>query len=156
MKFENTDIGLNIVIEEDLINQIYSSCLTHYPNEFGGLLVGFYSEDRKTVFVQDTILPKKYKSSKFSFDRDVSGLKKVLKALFNKTPRIYYIGEWHSHPDNPAIPSTTDLNAFHEISSHDNVYIENPVLLIMSVFKAGFDFNLYVYYNQKFNKYEKN
>jgi len=155
LKYINKEYGLHIIVEEVLINALYDSSLSHYPNEFGGLLVGNYSLDKNTVFINKTILPSEYTSSRFSFIRGTRGLRRILKNYFKMKPSQYYVGEWHSHPDGLAVPSGTDLNAFIKITSHDEVYIDNPILLIFSVYSTKFDFSFYVYFNQKFLKYEK-
>lgn len=155
MMFFNSEIGLNINIDEALIKELNNLSLKYYPNEFGGILIGKYSEDRKTVFVLGTVLPKEFKSSRFGYYRGARGLKKVLQNLFNINPSKYYVGEWHSHPDNPAIPSGIDLQAFRKIALHDKVYIENPLLLILSVNKTFFDFCFYVFFDNEFYRYEK-
>ena len=155
MKFTNTDLGLCITIDEILLTKLNEVSLVHYPNEFGGLLIGNYSQDRKEVFITDSVLPKEYSSSKLSFYRGIKGLKSQLQKLYKKDSCKYYIGEWHSHPDNVPIPSGTDLHAFQAIVSHTEVFIENPILLILGVDKISCDYSFYVFYNQIFLKYEK-
>lgn len=155
MKFINRELGLGINITEIFLNQLTEISLSHYPNEFGGLLIGTYSHDRKEVFIMDTLLPKKYTSSKFGFYREIKGIEKQLHKHYKRKPCQYYIGEWHSHPDNLAIPSATDLKAFQDIVSHEEVLIENPILLILGVNKIYCDYSFYVIYNQIFLKYEK-
>jgi [CysO sulfur-carrier protein]-S-L-cysteine hydrolase len=155
LKFTNTGSGLYITIDEILLTKLNEVSLVHFPNEFGGLLIGNYSLDRKEVFIKDTVLPKEYSSSKYSFYRGIKGLKTQLQRLYKKDPCQYYIGEWHSHPDNLAIPSGTDLQAFQEIVSHTEVFIENPILLILGGDKISGDYSFYVFYNQIFLKYEK-
>ena len=155
MKLKNADIGLAIEIEDNLIERLYGYGLTHYPSEFGGLLMGYYSEDSKTVLITDTVLPKKYTSSKYFFERGIKGLKTVLKSLFKKTPSLIYIGEWHTHPDNPPIPSITDLAALSEIIQHDKVFIANPILLIIGINKSGYELGFYVQFKSKIFRYEE-
>jgi len=154
MKLTNNELGLNIIINEDLINEIHEKCLNHYPNEFGGLLIGFYSEDRKSVFITNSIITEEFKSTRTSFSRGSQGLREKLLLLFESRPCQYYIGEWHSHPDGIAYPSSTDLNAFIEITKHDEVFIDNPILLIIGVNKIKFEYNFYIYNKQKFSKYD--
>lgn len=155
MKLRNADIGLTIEIEDELIHNLYEYGLSHYPSEFGGLLMGYYSEDSKTVLIKDTVLPKKYTSSKYFFERGITGLKRTLKALFKRTPSLIYIGEWHTHPDNPPVPSVTDLIALREIVQHDKVSITNPILLIIGINKTSYELGFYVQFKSKIFKYEE-
>ena len=154
MKLTNTDIGLSIDIGDKLINELIETGRQHYPNEFVGLLIGYYSNDIKTVHIQKTLLPKKYKSSKYSFERGSKGLRTKLEKLYRKTPSLVYVGEWHTHPDNPAVPSGVDASALREIVDNENVAIANPILLIISICKKFEQLCFYVYFKNKIYKYD--
>lgn len=153
MKLKNEEIGLAINIGDDLIKQLCAYGLSHYPNEFGGLLLGCYSEDYETVLIQDTILPKKYTSSKYFFERGIKGLTTKLKSSFKRTPGLIYIGEWHTHPNNPPVPSIADLIALREIVQHDKVFIKNPVLLIISIDNKHYELGFYVQFKNDIFRY---
>ena len=155
MKLENKEIGLNIIIEDTLISCLYDNGIKNYPKEFGGLLIGNYSDDFKTVFIEETILPKKYKSSKYSFERGAEGVKETLEKYYYAEHRMIYVGEWHTHPDNLPIPSSTDIKALEKIANHDEVTIKNPVLLIMGIDKTKYELGFYVYFKNKIYKYEE-
>src|SRR4051812_10740880 len=79
----------------------------HFPNETGGILIGRYSEDLRIATVtraetktSDSI------SGRTWFIRGRSGLTKLLGQLWGSGQ--YYLGEWHTHPEGPPVPSTTD------------------------------------------------
>lgn len=150
----NNKIGLGIEIRDELIEEIHHAGIKYYPNEFGGLLIGYYSEDKKTVVIEETILPKKYKSSRYNFERGSDGLKKKLEEFYSKDPSLIYVGEWHTHPDSLPIPSSTDLIAILGIINCETVLIKNPVLLIMGIDKEKYDLGFYVYFENKMCKYE--
>jgi integrative and conjugative element protein (TIGR02256 family) len=137
------------------MNRLYQSGLKHYPNEFGGLLIGRYSEDKSTVFIQETVLPLKYTSSKYSFKRGTDGLRTMLEKYYERIPNLHYVGEWHTHPDNPAVPSNTDLIALNTIVNHHEVYISSPLLLIMSITKEDYHPVFYVLFQNKIYAYEQ-
>ena len=155
MKLTNIDIGLSIIIDDKVVTQLIKAGRKHYPREFGGLLVGSYSEDRKTVAIVHTILPKKYASSKYSFERGVEGLREKLENYYSQIPPVYYVGEWHTHPDNPAVPSYTDCNALQKIVNDENVSITNPILLIISIKPECEELCFYVVFKKKIYKYEE-
>jgi len=153
LKLRNEEIGLAVNIEDDLIKHFYEYGLSHYPNEFGGLLLGYYSEDYRTVLIIDTIVPQKYTSSRYFFERGIKGLTTKLKSSFKRTPSLIYIGEWHTHPDNPPIPSETDLIALREIIQHSKVFITNPILLIIGMNNESYDLGFYVQFKNKIFRY---
>lgn len=155
MNYISKETGLSIQIEESLLDQLYQYGKNHYPNEYGGLLLGHYSEDRTTAIVRETILPKEYKGNRYSFERETEDLRSVLEECFNKVPSLIYLGEWHTHPDGIAYPSTTDLKALKQIADHHEVNIYNPILLIVSVSKSGCSPGFFVNFNGQLIKYEK-
>lgn len=151
---ECKDIGLSLEIKDGLIEKMKKHGKEHYPNEYGGLLVGRYSDDFKSVFIEETVLPKEFKSSRFKFERGAEGLKKVLHDFFKQTPSLSYVGEWHTHPDSTPVPSIMDVNAMNEVVGHKEVLIMNPLLLIIGVTKTTFQYAFYVYSNGKMYQYE--
>lgn len=155
MKLINKGKGLTIKMEDMLLKKLCKQGIKYYPNEFGGLLVGYYVDDNKTVVITETVLPAEFKSSRFSFERGSKGLKKILEDLYKQSPSLIYVGEWHTHPDNPAVPSRTDMNALQEIVTHEGVFINNPILLIISITKNKCEPGFFVYANHKVYKYEE-
>lgn len=155
MKLTRKHNDLNLTIQEDLIEKMGAIALKHFPNEFGGFLVGKYSSDFKSVEITDIILPKKYKSTLTLFLRSTDGLEGVFEKLFTEKHQ-YYIGEWHTHPNGSSNYSGTDLNAMIETVNCETVQIKNPLLLILSITKSELkDFTFYYYDNEKLISYEQ-
>lgn len=148
-------IGLSLEAEDELLNKLLEIGKTHYPKEFGGFMIGYYSEDNKHLQITDTILPKKYKASKYSFERSTKGVENELTEFYTGNPRKIYIGEWHTHPDNSPIPSASDISAINTIINNKETSIDNPVLLIIGYSKTTVDFGFYVWFENKLYKYEK-
>lgn len=147
-------IGLSLEVEDELLNKLLEIGKTHYPKEFGGFLIGHYSKDNKHLHITDTILPKKYKASKYNFERSTKGIENELAEFYAENPRKIYIGEWHTHPDNSPIPSVIDISAINTIINSKNTSIANPVLLIIGYSKTTVDFGFYVWFENKLYKYE--
>lgn len=156
MKLNCTHKDLHLVINNNLIDDLYKFGMNHYPKEFGGLLIGYYSDDFKTCYVESTILPAKFNSSRYFFERGKEGLKQKLIEVYDASPRLIYVGEWHTHPDGIPIPSNTDLKAMTEIAESNEVNIENPILLILGIDKTEMKLGAFVYSNNKLIKYEQN
>ncbi|WP_157568783.1 Mov34/MPN/PAD-1 family protein [Mucilaginibacter arboris] len=154
MKLKNEEIGLYLEITDGLLNIIKDLGLKHYPKEFGGVLVGYYSIDKKTVNIIDTLLPVSYKSSKIHFERGSEGLKEQLIELFNAEQPLIYLGEWHIHPDARPLPSGTDVEGITEIAKHKDVNITSPILLIVGLTTTEMELGFYVYFKNKIYKYE--
>lgn len=148
------EIGLSLEVEAELLNELLEIGKTHYPKEFGGFLIGYYSEDNKHLHITDTILPKKYQASRYSFERSTNGIENKLREYYAENPQKVYIGEWHTHPDNNPTPSATDISAINTIINSKNNSIENPILLIIGYSKTTVEFGLYVWFKNKLYKYE--
>lgn len=147
-------IGLSLEIDGELLNYLLENGKSHYPNEFGGFLIGYYSNDNMHLEITDSILPKSFKASKYSFERSTKGIKKMLSNYYKENPKKFYVGEWHTHPDNSPIPSLTDISAINAIINNQNSCITNPVLLIIGYTKTQVDFGFYVWFKNKLYRYE--
>lgn len=154
MKLKNSETGLQLIISEELVQRIADYAINKYPKEFGGLLLGRYINNNKIVLIEDIVLPTKYKSSRYYFERGSEGLREILERRYNGNPRLIYVGEWHSHPDSPAKPSSTDMNAMRELANDKNVLITNPVLMILEIRKRDYKVELYFFYDNKLLQYD--
>ncbi len=148
-------IGLSIEADDELLNNLVEKGKSHYPNEFGGFLIGHYTGDNKHLHITDTILPKKFKASNYSFERSTKGIEKILRKYYKGNPQKFYVGEWHTHPDNNPIPSLTDISAINTIINNQESSIANPVLLIIGYSNTKVSFGFYVWFEKKLFRYEQ-
>lgn len=120
--------------------------IQHFPNEFGGFLMGYYSIDFKILTITDTIYPKVYQGSPCLFQRSIKGIDSVFESYYEKQPIQYYVGEWHTHPNGSTCFSCTDKRAMINIARCTTVNITNPILLIISTNNTGVNgFQFYLY-----------
>ena len=128
--------NLQLCFEYQLIELMAKKAIHHYPNEYGGFLLGYYSDDFTKLYIKDFLL--------------VDNFEKI----FQETG-LYYIGEWHSHPNASAWYSLTDLRAMKNIVSCHTVQIHNPVLLILSISSNKLlDFNFFIFDEERLVVYE--
>jgi len=154
LRFYCNDIGLGIEIHIELLNFFSNEGIKHSPNEFGGLLIGRYIENSKTCLIVSTILPKKYKSSRYGFERGKSGLKKKLHEYYHYEPRLFYVGEWHTHNNHSIEPSSIDKIAMQKLEESSNLSIFSPLLLIIGLNRANYLVGFYIQHQKKLYKYE--
>jgi len=156
LKLINKYKNLELIISDELLQKLGEIGIKQYPKEFGGFLIGYYSDNLKTLTIINYLLPKKYRSLSFIFERSIEGIKEVFDNLF-KAKRHYYVGEWHTHPNGSTMYSQTDLKAMTEIEKCETVKINNPVLLILSIDRENIiDTGFYLYNNKKLIPYGKN
>jgi len=148
------ELGLTLDIDDDLISNLVDIGKKHYPNEFGGFLIGYYSESQNHLRITDTIFPNKYKGTPYMFEREAIGIESKLKQFYTEDPKKYYVGEWHTHPNNLAIPSAVDIKAVKSIADDPEVSIKNPALLIIGYTNNKIELGFYVHFKNKIYRYE--
>ena len=152
-KFYCKDFSSSILVSETVLNQIEEITRSHYPNEFGGVFIG--SKNETDFIITDILIPDEYRNGRTIFIREPGNLNDRLKELHKKTAgKIQYIGEWHSHPDGPTIPSTTDVKAMKDIAKDKNININKPLLMIAGISEISFSKDFYIYDNKRLRQYE--
>jgi proteasome lid subunit RPN8/RPN11 len=75
------------------------------------------------------------------FVRSVSMFLGPLTMFFGDTQHDYrrfnYLGEWHSHPSFPAVPSAGDISTMREIANDSSVGATFVALLIVKLLPSG-------------------
>ena len=98
-----------IFLTEEHIKQIEKHGEKTYPNECGGMLIGRFENEKKTVV---ELLPMENAMSEAEqHNRVLITPKDVLRAeRFAREKKLDVVGYYHSHPDHPARPSQFDLD----------------------------------------------
>lgn len=154
IKYQQQMLGLSLQLDQSLIESMEKTARNHFPNEFGGVLVGKYSEDGRTVFLKNFICPKKYKQSPIFFERETKFINRELKRIYEVSQgQLFYVGEWHTHPNMRPIPSLHDLKSMQKLLAQD-IKINNPLLLIIGGTKYDLNIQCYLMHQNKLIKYE--
>ncbi|WP_165765092.1 Mov34/MPN/PAD-1 family protein [Flavobacterium oncorhynchi] len=155
MILKNAETGLQIEFEDEIIKEFEKIALKFYPNEIGGYLMGYYTEDKSNAVIVKQILSNNFENSPTSFRHVVDQkLKEKFIKVFNEE-KIHYLGEWHTHPNSNSNYSLTDFNALKKIANNKDSNINNPILLIIGFDKTGIkDYSFNVFFNNKLYKYE--
>lgn len=96
-----------------LSEQVRTSICLHaerdYPHECGGMLIGKFEDDKKTV--HETFPLENARDEADRHDRILILPKDVLRAeRYAREKKLDVVGYYHSHPDDTAIPSQYDLD----------------------------------------------
>jgi len=104
-----------------------------YPDETGGLMLGYVSDNGDAV-VKHVIGPgPKAKHYRHRFAPDVEYQQSMLEAHHAATGgRETYLGDWHTHPDGVAALSRRDKKTLRNISSTPEAYVSRPLMAIAS------------------------
>ncbi|MEQ8222993.1 MAG: Mov34/MPN/PAD-1 family protein [Candidatus Eremiobacterota bacterium] len=154
LKWSSSCNKYTVYISYDCINSMLDIAKNYYPNEIGSQLIGLYSDDGFEAFITDiTPITIDTKTSKNSFFRGTKGLRNFFKKLnksFNN--QFYYIGEWHSHPNGLAEPSSIDDNSQFAIINDNNLCCpENILVIIGGKFTRNYKLGIFVY-SKKYGK----
>lgn len=142
-EFKNIEHNISILIPQRSIELMLKELLNHYPNEFGGILIGL--RDKEKTIVLDFVTPTKFSISSKKFVRDNNYLNKELERIYKMSNgKLEYLGEWHSHPDGSTKFSNDDKTTMLKIADDLKVGFDFPFLLIFSLNKKAYDFSIYV------------
>ena len=120
------------MVKSDPWKDIESECIKANGCETGGILIGYYTDERTTAVVTEATAPPKDSSyGRNWFRRGVAGLKALLVGRWNSLgQRTFYIGEWHFHPSVNVEPSKDDYKQMRDISNSLNYHCNEPIMLI--------------------------
>ena len=126
------EVDCMVVLSFNLLKKIFKYAKQDIPNETGGTLVGRYSSDGKTAFIQGVLLAKKVKEQRpTSFTRPSDQEDKSLGRVYKKSKgEIHYIGEWHTHPHNLPKPSYQDEDTLIDLAKQPSVKTNKPIMMI--------------------------
>jgi integrative and conjugative element protein (TIGR02256 family) len=126
---ENGKYGMKIF--RNSVRRILNHCKKASPNEIGGILVGYYSDDlRWAIVTAITGPPVDSIPGRISFYRGIKGLQKFLDSKWKKRQH-YYLGEWHFHPYSSPIPSRSDNMQMINFANNRLLHCPEPILLII-------------------------
>jgi integrative and conjugative element protein (TIGR02256 family) len=155
IEFRQPELGIIITIQDSVLNHLISLAKSHLPNEFGGVLIGEYSDNGMKVNITSFILPSAYSSTSTSFKREPERINQEIEHEFQRSNgKIIYIGEWHSHPNGSSQYSNADFTTMKDIQKQPNVRITHPLLLIIGIEPSKVSVTFYVMFNNKLLKYE--
>jgi len=120
-----------VEIPEAVVEKILRYCSDSVQVETGGILIGYYNpEHTRAIVAEATGPPADSTRLPRRFIRGVQGLQQLLDRLWNRQ-RLYYLGEWHFHPDSSSLPSQQDLREMLKISRNRLTECPEPLLVII-------------------------
>ena len=82
---------------------------TNYKKEAGGILLGQVSN--KSIYIIKASVPNRFDiATRYSFHRDKNIAQIIVNhEFYNSMGKTIYLGEWHTHPEDYASPSSQDI-----------------------------------------------
>lgn len=124
---------MKIHLPVDIQKKLISALEKVGNQEIGGVLMGEHIAEAEFRIV-DLTIQEQFGSVTF-FIRLVTDIVKPLKGFFKQTRYNYrkfnYLGEWHSHPLFPTVPSKKDIQSMQEIVTDLDTGANFVILLIV-------------------------
>jgi len=122
-----------VCIPGEVLNAMRKMAAISKPRETGGTLVGHYSGDLREAFVtralEAGVGARKLRTRFYRPPDDVDG---QLARIYEESEGLtHYLGEWHTHPDAPPTPSSTDLSALRGLARSRSVATDTPFMVIL-------------------------
>ncbi len=98
-----------IELNQKAIDAITAHAERDYPHECGGMLIGHFTDGKKTV--TETFPLENAREEEARHNRVLILPKDVLRAeRYARENKLDVVGYYHSHPDDKAVPSPYDLD----------------------------------------------
>jgi integrative and conjugative element protein (TIGR02256 family) len=131
VEFWSVDRTFGLHIPEEKITLLLEKCRQSKPDETGGILIGFYTSAHDCAVVTTiSKAPPDSQSGRAYFVRGLRGLQRLVDSLWHRK-HYYYLGEWHFHPNGPAIPSSIDSRQMKKIANAAGYQCPEPILVII-------------------------
>lgn len=128
--FVAADRSIAVEIQPDAVAAMLRICAGAGSLETGGVLIGRYSPYGDRVVVSRiTGPPRDSRRLPFGFIRGVAGLTKRFRVAWRDG--LYYVGEWHLHPQASSQPSQTDERQVVEFAEQPDYKCPHPVLVVI-------------------------
>ncbi len=133
----------SVQLNEQVVTSLVANITSARRKETGGIILGFYNGDLNCAIVSSvTGAPKDSKSSLTWFYRGLKGLQDLINRQWQQ--KIYYLGEWHYHPNSTATPSKTDIDQMLQIARDHRYHCPEPLLLIIGGNPEIFEIRIFV------------
>jgi integrative and conjugative element protein (TIGR02256 family) len=105
--------------------------------ETGGLLIGYRAGD-ELVVIDATGPGPNARHRRFSFNPDGCWQRKQLAKIYRDTEGVLtYLGDWHTHPGGPPLPSAQDKATAAAVAAAPLARTANPLTLIAGISESG-------------------
>jgi len=124
---------MRVLVPAHVISLLQSELKRAKHREIGGVIVAERVDG--DLFQIADLSVQRGGGSDFSFLRDPHQHRAFLNDFFARTnydyTRFNYLGEWHSHPNVPAVPSVQDVRSMHSIVGDRAVNAPFALLMIV-------------------------
>lgn len=122
-----------VQLPDTVLQGIKGMAIDAFPNETGGTLIGYYSDNRRIAHIRRALnVQVGGASGETWFYRPPDTIDDQLERVYKKSRgRLHYLGEWHTHPSASSMPSITDIRSLYKLANEPEVATDTPILFIL-------------------------
>lgn len=136
-------------VSHSIRSQIFELAATSFPNETGGVLLGYEAENGELVLTRIFGPGPNASHSRTSFHPDHEYQKAELASHFLATGgRESYFGDWHTHPLGIGQLSDTDRRTLRRIAETPAAQVCRPIMAVLAGGPSDWGFHVEQYVNQ--------
>ena len=130
---------MKLLISQKTLDRWKIKLLDAKQKEIGGVLFGEHVGDAEFRLVDFTLQRRRGREVSFRRKGREAGksLKRLSKQHGNDHARFNYLGEWHSHPNAPAVPSRIDCETMQSLRRDKETDANFLVLIVVRVGGLG-------------------
>lgn len=130
MKYNIND--LKIIVNDKILDDIRKYYCLNTNYETGGILLGKFNKENRVVEITEVHELKTNFFSRILYKRSGRKAQKIINRRWHETNGVInYIGEWHTHPNMQAVPSSTDISSLNEILKRIKGVLPGTILIIV-------------------------
>lgn len=127
-----SETGLRLWVTESAMFTMLQFAKERYPNETGGMLLGYEADNGEAVITALIGPGPAAKHRRHSFVPDAEFQQAALEAHFFKTNgQETYLGDWHTHPNSSYSLSPVDKKTLAQIAATPTSGTRNPIMAIL-------------------------
>lgn len=124
---------IRIWIAESAVSAMLLDGRTHFPNETGGVLIGYWASDAEAVIATMIEGGPKAKRTRTRFVPDSEFQNARIEKIYQESNQsLAYLGDWHTHPLGRLALSPTDKTTLRRISSYPDARANTPIMLLLA------------------------
>jgi len=123
---------IHLWISDQELSRMVSDAGSHFPNETGGVLMGYWASNN--VVVTDLIGggPLARRTST-RFYPDSAYQVQAIEEIYNHSGAIRtYLGDWHTHPRGRLALSPTDRQTLRRIAKYPLARANSPIMMLLA------------------------
>ncbi|MEX2516644.1 MAG: Mov34/MPN/PAD-1 family protein [Gammaproteobacteria bacterium] len=120
-------------IQNALYKELLFQADKYYPDETGGILMGYWNEAQTEIVLKHIIGPgPKAIHELHRFEPDTEYHIGEIARIYEESAQLFsYLGDWHTHPDATAMLSRLDKRTLCKIATHPPSRTPEPIMLII-------------------------